>query len=260
MVGPDQFLQEHKETAMEGIKEKRSRWPEYLPADSFVRECLRAEIGRMDPNEAVTQVAMDIAHTTGEERQFLRDLVMKPAETDSFMYHADYVTPTDITRFRSPGTKYELDFSSARCKPQDLFGPYFEGRTGAFKGKKVKKSEVARFGHLEKSAAENFSKVFSKRDNDRFATFEFMAICCLYFQVEPIYAVTLFHKCTNMGELMSYKTIGGALWLFLERKAYDYEKYVKACCRALRSEHSPLPDAVARSRYWKEVYAEAMDE
>lgn len=246
--------------AIEERKGKRSSWPEYLSADVFAKECFRAEVARMGSKEAITQVAMDYVNSTAEERAFLQELIMKPAETNTVTCHKDFVTSDHIRSFRSPKTKYELDFSSARCKPQDLFGPYFEGKVGAMKGKKVKKSDVARFGHLEKSAAENFSKVFSKSDNERFATFEFMAICCLYFQVEPIYAVTLFHKCTHMGELMSYKTIGGALWLFLEREVYDYEKYVRACCRALKAEHSMLPDAVARSRYWKEVYAEVTDE
>ena len=246
--------------AIEERKGKRSSWPEYLSADAFAKECFRAEVARMGSREAITQVSMDYVNSTAEERAFLQELIMKPAETNTVMYHKDFVVPDQIRSFRSPKTKYELDFSSARCKPQDLFGPYFEGKVGAMKGKKVKKSDVARFGHLEKSAAENFSKVFSSKDNDRTATFEFMAICCLYFRVEPIYAVTLFHKCTNMGELMQYKTIGGALWLFLEREVYDYEKYVRTCCQALKAEHSMLPDAVARSRYWNKIYEEVTNE
>lgn len=221
------------------------------PAE-FLAECERIEAEPPSPEEAIRQLVDDFIDFE-DSRDYLRDIIFNKIDT-RIDTTVRMVTPEQILEMGRTETRYELDFSSDRVKPQDLFKKYFDGTYGDRNGKKTKKSTVAAFGHLETSAAQNFSKVFSLRDNDRRVTFEFMAICCLYFQVEPYYAITLFHKCINLDELMGYKVLGGALWLFLKHELYDYELYVRKCCEALKLNHSLLPDYISGSRYWNEVY------
>lgn len=227
---------------------------ESFRAHDFAVFCNVGEEMFLDPQEAMVQLLTDYVNTKNAERKFLRDLIMKEeSEEQSPIF--DFVDPGSIGKFRGPSIKLIPDFSPERRTMGQLFEKYLSGEFG--EGGKVKKSEIARFGHLEKSARENFSKALRTGADRRNATFEFMAICCLFFKVEPTYAITLFHKCIGVDELQSYRYIGGALWLFLEDENYDYELYVRTCCQMLKSEHLRLPDAVAKSRYWNEVYEKA---
>lgn len=226
-------------------------------ASGFASLCKRVATNRsMKLNEGDLLLAFRQKGTTEEEKTFIMGMIeekrVKKPEPEPGN-RMDFVTAFDIRTFSSPTERYRLNFSPARYSMSYLFKGYLDGSIK--KTKKTKKTEIARFGKLDGSAAQNLSAAL-REDSNRKPTFEFMSICCMYFKVEPIFAITLFHQCKGMEDLSSYPYIGAALYLFLADETYDYELFVKTCCQAIKADDQELPEAVEKSRYWKTVFEE----
>lgn len=165
----------------------------------------------------------------------------------------EFVTPESIRSYKGPKAVQQIDFSSERESLATLMKPFLEGRYTIPEGRKLKKTDIGRFGRLSETGVKNFSRSLNPEDS-RSAKDEYAFICAMYFGVSPFEARMIFHKCVETEELEGYPYVGGALYLLLENKIYDYDTFIDLSCKAMIMANIPLSKVFRDNKYWEEHY------
>lgn len=129
----------------------------------------------------------------------------------------------------------------------DLFSDYFKTDHSI--------REAALFGRQNSNGIRNMQKALNKKD-PRPAKAVYLFILALFFQLTPLEALKIAHKCNDreVTELWMYRPEGAVLCRMLEKKDYDYAGFVWRCCQYRFCCDMPLDLSLSGDPYWKEVY------